>query len=235
MAKALLITGGARRLGREIVRAASMAGYDIALHYHQSQQDAESLQKLVEDNGRTCRVIAQDLRELDGLPGLIEQAQAQLPQLCALINNASTFRRLPFGEVTPSSFADDMRINFEAPFFLTQAFARHVKQGAVVNMLDAYINTHHGAYCSYLLAKKALANFTQMAALELADSFRVNAVCPGFILPSEGGGAQDPERLPPVGKPATAQQVAQAVLYALESDFMHGQFLYVDGAERLAR
>lgn len=233
--KAVLITGAARRLGCEMALNAARSGYDVAVHYHRSADEAWSLVTEIQQLGRQAVAYEQDLRDLQALPRLVEKVKEGLPHLNALVNNASTFRRIPMMEVTPDSYAEDFRVNFEAPFFLTQAFAKQVETGAVVNMLDRHIHRHEANYCAYMLAKKALAEFTQMAALELAPRIRVNGVCPGFILPSEDSSAKDPaeRQLPPSGKRPTAGDVAEAVLHALETEYSCGQLFYVDGGERL--
>lgn len=229
--KAVLITGAAKRLGRAMAERFAAAGYDIALHYHTSREAAESLRRQIESAGRQCVLFPQDLTEPEALPDFMARVKQALPHLAVLVNSASTFRRIGFAETTPQSLAEDMRINFEAPFFLTQAFAKQVKKGAVVNLLDIHIHSFHKQYMTYLMAKKALAEFTLMAAKELAPAIRVNAVCPGFVLPTEGG-SHDPTRAVP-GEQPTPAQVADAVLTAAEKEYLFGQFLYVDGGERL--
>jgi len=234
-AKAVLITGAARRLGRATALYLAEKGYDIALHYYGSEEDAVSAKEAVEAFGQQCVLLKQDLRELAALPALITKAREVMPHLCVLVNNASTFRRISFADTTPESLEEDMALNFKAPFFLIQAFAAQVGQGSVVNMLDTAITGHYGAYFAYLLAKKNLAEFTYMAARELAPQLRVNAVCPGFVLPTEGDGAQhDPHhnKAMLLAQP-TPGDIAEAVYTLAENKALTGQLLMINGGEHL--
>lgn len=234
--KAVFITGAARRIGKAIALEFAHNGYDIALHYHRSERDALATQAEIRALGRQCVLLQQDLTQLEALPALMQQAKEALPALCVLVNNASTFRRISFSQTMPESLTQDFTTNFMQPFFLTQAFTQSVERGAVVNMLDTAIATHRTTHFGYLLAKKTLAEFTQMAAKDLGPVFRVNAVAPGFTLPTEGGTNRDPAeyaaKLPLLQQP-TPGQIAAAVSMLAENDALTGHILYIDGGERL--
>ena len=151
-----------------------------------------------------------------------------------LVNNASTFQRISFADTTPEQLDESFAVNFKAPFFLTQSFARHMQHGAVINMLDVSTHTTRTGYFAYLLAKKALAEFTQMAARELAPAIRVNGIMPGVILPS--GGMRDMEAYEnalPLKAKASPDDIARAALVLAQEPYMVGQMLYVDGGEHL--
>lgn len=234
--KAALITGGARRLGRVTALALADEGYDIALHYWHSAEEAGQLYDEIKAKHVECHLFQQDLTKLEELGGVIRDVHEHFPELSVLVNNASTFKRISLEEMTPESLEQDLAINFKAPLFLMQSFALEVKQGAIVNMLDMAIDGYCGAYFAYLLAKKSLAEATKMAARELGPNIRINGVCPGFVLPTEGkdAGMHDPSRVfqLPMGQPTPAD-VARAVVTCVRSPFMTGQMMYVDGGERL--
>ncbi len=234
--KAVLVTGAARRIGRGIALEFAENGYDIALHYHRSAQEAEDTAAAIRALGRQVVLLPQNLEDLHALPALVAKAKEALPHLNTLVNNASIFPRIALIDTTPESLSQAFRLNFEQAFFLTQAFAKQVGSGAVVNILDTAIHTNRTTHFGYLLAKKALHEFTFMAAKELAPAIRVNAVCPGFILPTEGAPHRDPKEyaagLPLKAQP-TVQDVAAAVLYLAENPAMIGQILTLDGGERL--
>lgn len=223
MSKAVLITGAAKRIGKAIALEFARAGYDIALHYHRSQAEAEATQAEIQALGRQCVLLQQDLTRLDALPQLVQQAQAQLPHLSVLVNNASTFRRIAFTDTTPESLNADFTANFAQAFFLTQAFAEQIGKGSVVNMLDASIRTPRSTHCAYLLAKKTLAAFTQMAAKELAPFIRVNGVAPGYALPTEHNDSHDPQQ-----QTVALERITAAVLELAENNALTGEILYIE-------
>ncbi len=233
---ALLVTGAARRIGREMALHFAARGYDVALHYHQSQDDAERTASEVRDHGVVCELFRADLTDAASYAPLVAGAHTAFPRLSVLVNNASVFDAGGFMEGDEALFAKEFRINTQAPIFLTQAFAEKVKRGAVVNMLDTKITSNKHRYFYYLLSKKTLAEFTKMAAVELGPQLRVNGVCPGHILPGGEWGEEYRARLEPtlpLGKVATLDEVAGAVYYLAENTGITGHCLYIDGGEHL--
>jgi pteridine reductase len=225
--KAVLITGAARRIGKAIALEFAAAGYDVALHYHHSEAEAISTQQKIQAFGRKCVLIQQDLNDLASLPSVIAQAKSAFPHLSVLVNNASTFRRISFANTTPESLMADFTTNFMQPFLLTQAFHTQIGEGAVINLLDISIRTHRTSHFAYLLAKKALAEFTLMAAKDLAPKVRVNAVAPAYVLPTEGDDSHDPNqpRVP-------IERVSAAVLALAENTALTGEILYTEPTEK---
>ncbi len=233
---AALVTGGAVRVGRKIVLHLAARGYDIALHYHQSHAEAEEVQSAVHATGRACVLLQANLAQMHTCVPLIAAAQAAFPALEVLVNNASVFERAALPETDEALFSRQIDLNFKAPFFLTQAFAERVEQGHVINVLDSNVVTTQGSHCAYLLSKQALAAFTQMAARALGPRVRVNAVCPGVVLPSDVHDAAFMARLSaqlPLGKTASVDDVAAAVVCLLELQGVTGQALFVDGGAHL--
>jgi pteridine reductase len=233
---AVLITGAARRLGRATALHFAEAGFDIALHYHRSEQEAQETADAIREKGRICILLQENLENLHASKSLLKAAHSALPNLSVLVNNASIFSRISFADTTPESLWRDYTLNFAQAFFLTQAFSQSVAAGAVVNMLDTSINTRRGTHFGYLLAKKNLADFTLMAAKELAPAIRVNAVSPGFILPTEGQEYRDPASYIaklPLQKQPTPQEIATAVFYLANTPTLTGQILTLDGGESL--
>lgn len=232
---AVLITGGGKRVGCEIALHLADCGYDIALHYHRSKAEAEAVKKRVEAKGRRCELFHANLAQVDKLAPVVAAAKATFPTLNVLINNASVFERAALLETDEALFDRQMDINFKAPFFLTQAFATQVGQGAVVNLLDTHITTQAASHFAYLLSKKTLANFTHMAALALAPNIRVNGVCLGIVLPSGAHDAAYMQRLAatlPTKKNVSVAEVTAAISQLLTLP-VTGQLLFVDGGEHL--
>ena len=236
MKNAVLITGAAKRVGKALALHFAAQGFDIALHYHTSEQEAGELANTIRGLGVACELFAADLADVDYIDRLVEEAYQAFPHLNTLINNASVFDAGRFLESDCVLYRKQMRINTEAPIMLTQAFAKRINQGAVVNMLDSKItdNTHSHFY--YLLSKKALHAFTLMAAAELGPDIRVNAVCPGFLLPGGGWDEGYQNRLEarlPLRKTATLDDVSQAVYSLATNTALTGQCLFLDGGESL--
>lgn len=236
MAQAVLITGAARRLGKEMALYLAGKGFDIALHYHTSRAEAEYVAKQIGGMGVACQLFQADLEDAKTYRPLIEKVYKRFPNLAVLINNASVFEPGSFMDGDVALYEKEFRTNFQAPVFLTQAFAETVEKGAVINMLDTCVTRHKHSYFYYLLSKKSLFEFTKMAAIELAPNIRVNGVCPGYVLPSEGWGedyrSQLEKRLP-MRKTASVSDVVQAVHLLIDTEAMNGQCLFIDGGEHL--
>lgn len=233
---AVLITGAAKRVGHAIALHFAREGHDVALHYHRAHTEAEQAAEEIRALGVECQLFAADLSDHMVYDGLIAQAQEAFPRLSVLVNNASVFDQGRFQESDHELYTREFRINTEAPIFLTQSFAKRVTRGAVVNMLDTKITDYKHSYFFYLLSKKTLAEFTKMAAVELGPDIRVNAVCPGHILPSEGWGENYQKRLEPMlplKKIATLDAVVRSVYSLADNTSLTGQFLFVDGGESL--
>jgi NAD(P)-dependent dehydrogenase (short-subunit alcohol dehydrogenase family) len=236
MREAVLITGGARRLGKEIALHLAASGYDVALHYNRSHAEAEYVAKHIREMGVECEVLHANLEHATAYGPLIQKAQARFPHLSVLINNASVFDVGSFMDGDVALYEKEFRTNLQAPIFLTQAFAQAVEKGAVVNMLDTCVTQHKHSYFYYLLSKKSLFEFTKMAAIELAPSIRVNGVCPGYILPSGDWGADYQRELEsrlPMRKIATVADIVQAVHLLISTTSITGQCLFIDGGEHL--
>ncbi|MBI1388416.1 MAG: SDR family oxidoreductase [bacterium] len=231
-----LITGGARRIGREIALTLARAGWNIALHYHHSREDAEDAAREMEAIGMKCELFQADLGRLDEALAMVERVFERMPGCRALINNASIFERAALLETSEDLFDRHFTLNFKTPFFLTRDFARRCREGEVVNLLDTKITQKHSNYFAYTLTKKALFEFTRMAAKELAPGVRVNGVCPGLILPPPGEGDAYMERMQirvPLRRKGDPADIARAVLFLLQNDFITGEWIFIDGGEHL--
>ncbi|RNF82889.1 pteridine reductase [Montanilutibacter psychrotolerans] len=237
-----LVTGSARRIGAAIARRLHAAGYDLALHFRNSQAAAEALAGELERARPSSTLLLQgDLAQFDRLPELVAHSVGHFGRLDALVNNASDFRPTAFGSTTPQEWDALFASNARAPFFLAQAAAPHLRArgGAIVNLTDIYAERPlpgHGVYC---MAKAALLMMTRALALELGPEVRVNAVSPGAILwPESGGDAAAQRRMlerTPLGRTGTPEEVADAVRWLLQdASYSSGQVLHLDGGRMLA-
>lgn len=234
---AALVTGGAIRLGRAFALHLASKGYDIALLYNRSSEAAETTAAEIRQLGVRCHLYRFDLGQTEEIPNLMKAVCADLSRLDLLVNSASVYGQATLLETTPELFDQQFQVNLKAPFFLTQAFAKRVSAGNVINILDNKIGFNQPQYAAYLLAKKALAEFTTMAALELAPRIRVNGVAPGVVLPASTRSEEYMKwRISgiPLKKQGLPVHLTRAVDYILDNDFVSGQVLVVDGAESVA-
>jgi NAD(P)-dependent dehydrogenase (short-subunit alcohol dehydrogenase family) len=232
-----LITGGARRVGAALCLYFAKNGYDIALHYRQSKEEAAAVKQQVEALGAACELFACDLADTVALPGLMSNVVRRFGRCDVLVNNASVFERAEFLETDEALFDRQMNINFKAPFFLTQAFAKQCKNGVVINLLDTDIAQIGGSHFIYLLSKKALAECTVMAARQLGPEIRVNGVCPGYVLPHSASDAayiKEVEKTLPLKEHATVDEITEAVFWLCQQKHITGQIIYIDGGQHVS-
>jgi NAD(P)-dependent dehydrogenase (short-subunit alcohol dehydrogenase family) len=241
--KTALITGAAKRVGREVAIALAKAGFDIALHYNSSKKDALEVQSLIKNSGRECEIFSADLSKKTEVDRLFSEVSAKFNNLSLLVNNASIFEKFSFMETTEEVLDRHFAVNFKAPFFLTQHFAKFarankIKNANIVNILDSYINGNSTAYFAYLLSKKSFAELTKMTAKDLGPDIRVNGICPGLMIPSEYWNQEmlDKKVLEfPLKKVSKLEDIYKTVIYLDESQYLTGQLMYVDSGQTVAR
>ncbi len=236
MQDAALITGGAKRIGKEISLLLSALGYDIALHYNHSAAEARQTSLQIQSNGVRCETFRCDLSSEKNVSGLISTVKRKFPNLNLLVNSASIFEKSSLIAGSASALNTHFAANLKAPYILSCQFARACKKGQIINLLDTNISKNKTAYSAYLLSKKSLAEFTKLAAVEFAPNIRVNAIAPGLILPPERKNKDYLERLAkriPLKRRGHPGQIALTVQFLLENDFVTGQTIFVDGGEHL--
>lgn len=234
---AVLVTGGAVRLGRAIALALAEAGYDIALHYHSSAGAAEESAVAIRALGVDCDLFPADLGAADDFFGLLDRVVTRFPRLSVLVNSASGYTQQSIAQSEVAEFDRLFAVNLRAPFFLTRAFAARVGQGSVVNIIDNKIGFNQFKYAAYLLTKKGLAEFTRMAALEFAPRIRVNGVAPGVVAPAESRSEEYIRwrvQAIPLQRKGETHHITAALLHLIDNDFINGQVIVVDGGENIA-
>ncbi len=221
--KRALVTGGAVRIGKAMVKALQAAGAEVVVHYRSSASEAKQL---------SPHTVQADLEHPEECAALIERAG----RLDLLINNASIFTKDSLSTSSPEKTLREFQINLFAPMELTRAFARQAASGAVVNLLDRRIQCHDITCVPYAISKTGLAELTKLAALEYAPRIRVNAVAPGPVLPPPGSSATSARELAgkvPLDALPTPEQIAEAALFLICADSVTGQIIYVDGGQHL--
>jgi len=237
-----LITGAGRRVGAVIARTLHAAGYDLALHYRRSADDARALaDELERQRGGSTLLLQAELADLPALPALVERLLAHYGRLDALVNNASAFFPTPLGTATPPQWDSLFASNAQAPFFLSQAAIPALREarGGIVNLVDIYAERPLAQHTVYCMAKAALAAMTRSLALELGPDIRVNGVAPGAVLwPSDGKPYDDQQAMlarTPLQRAGTPEDVAGAVLWLLrDAPYVTGQIIRVDGGRTLS-
>ncbi len=241
-----LVTGAARRLGREIALGLAGAGFDIAVHYSSSAAAARATVAELVAGGRRAEALAADLTQPEAISELLAKVEAAFGRLDVLVNSAASFERRSLLEIDAASWDAVLALNLRAPFLCLRAAAPLLARasvsggeaGVVINLCDLSAlapwrgHAHHGA------SKAGLLQLTRAAALELAPEIRVNAIVPGAILPPPATTADSPEwrelgRRLPLGRPGDPRNVVQGVLYLVHNDFVTGEVLVIDGGERL--
>lgn len=231
-----LVTGCTKRIGKTIALDLAKQGYDIAIHYNSSRQEAEILRDKIKSLGKSCQIYQADLSCDEDILNLLPRVKEDFAQLDILVNNASVFEPATLEKTEMEFFNTHFAVNFKAPYFLIRDFARIYQQGNIINLVDTRIKKNDFTYSAYTLAKKALAHLTEMAALEFAPGIRVNGICPGWILMPEGATEEYLEQLRqrvPMRQQGDKSQICQAIRYLLKNDFVTGQLLFVNGGEHL--
>lgn len=235
--KRVLVTGGARRVGRALALAAARAGAELVLHYGRSSEAAESTRAEIVALGRTALLLQADLSDPEQAAGLVGRAARSGP-LYALVNSAAVFEALTWETATAADWERHLRINLTAPFLLSQAFARALPpeaSGRVVNLLDFRAQRPGPDHLPYTISKAALAGLTRSLAVALAPRIAVNGLALGAVLPPSDGG--DPAAIlgrVPSGRWVGLEEVGQALLFLLDGPAsVSGAILPVDGGRSL--
>jgi len=231
-----LVTGAAKRIGRQVALHLAREGYQIALHYYSSKVEAMATAQVIYKMGVRCELFCCDLgNELEVLKLMPEVFKA-FPNLNLLINSASIFIPNQFSAQDLSLFKTHWDINFKAPYILTAEFARMVKKGQVINFVDANVSKNKTGYADYLMTKKALLEFTKMAAVHWGPGIRVNGISPGMILAPVNNQPDDRAkraRQIPLQKTGNPKNILQSIQFLLENDYLTGQIIANDGGESL--
>lgn len=231
-----LITGGAVRIGRQTALTLAEQGASVLIHYNRSDDEARALCDQIAAHGVKAFALQADLQKPDDLSHLIERARETAGGLDILINNASIFPVDTLADLTFESLLANVHVNAWAPLELSRQFARLAKRGKIVNLEDSRLRGYDWTHTGYILSKQMLSLVTRMLALQLAPHFTVNAVAPGLILPPPGKDQSYIDRLVdtvPLKRHGDPQDIADAILFLLKSDFITGQVIYVDGGRHL--
>jgi pteridine reductase len=233
-----LVTGAGHRVGRAIAVALGARGMRVAVHYNATADGARETATQIEAAGGEAKLFSGDLTDPSKAPELIEQVSDAFGGLDVLVNSAAVMKRMPFGDITPDQWDDVMALNLRAPFFLAQAAAAHLKQarGVIVNIADLAAFETWPAYLPHGLSKSGIVYLTRALARVLAPEVRVGAIAPGTVLLPESWSEEDAKRLratTPLAREGSPEDVTRTVLFILDSDYLTGETIIVDGGRHI--
>lgn len=239
--KNAIVTGGAVRIGRQLALSLAEAGMNIGLHYGGSAVEAEKMSKQISDLGVNVVAIQADFSQpLRSAQSVVDQAQEKLGPISVLINNAAIFEDDQLATATDVHWDKHFDINLKSPFFLSQAFANQLgsnQTAHIVNIVDWRAIRPGSDHLVYTMTKSALLTMTKSLAQHLAPKVRVNAIAPGAILPppnsSDDEWRQEAVHRNPLRQVGNPGDVADAMLFLLQSEFITGEVIQVAGGESL--
>lgn len=237
--KVALVTGGARRVGAEISRALAGAGAAVVVNYRASAHAADALVKELQSMGARACAARADVGSVRDIGALVRRVEDEFGRLDVVINNASLFESAPLLQITEDMWDRVIDTNLKGPFFLSQQSAQLIVRsggGNIINIADLSALQPWPSYAHHSVSKAGLVHLTKILARALGPDIRVNAVAPGTVLPPDdfdgnaGDGTPDRRVVKPAGTP---EDVVRAIFYLLESNFVTGQTVIVDGGRML--
>ncbi len=232
---AVLVTGGARRIGAAICRRFAVEGWHVVIHCNRSRSEADLLAAELPD----AEVVACNLVDLGAAQAMILDLAARLPDWRVLVNSASVFKPDDVGTLDPETNREAMRVNAVAPAVMTHAFmhnARSAKGRCAIQVTDQKLANPNPDFFSYTMSKHALAGTVPMMAMALPAEDRVFALAPGAILPSHDQSAEEAERshrLNLLQRRTGEGEIADAAWFLACGPLASGQTLFVDSGQHL--
>ena len=236
--KTALISGGAARIGAQIVRTLHENGYKVIIHCHQSEEVAQTLcRELNFKRNNSAQVVVVDLGDNKDIKKLTQTIKS----LDLLVNNASVFYPTSIKNSTIEDWDKTININLRAPFFIATGLSKvlAISQGSIINIIDIHSDRPLKKFSIYNISKAGLKMLTKTLAKELAPNIRVNGISPGSILwPQDESQLSDKEKMMMLDKIALKRQgspndIAQAVLFLANAKYITGQVINIDGGRSL--
>ena len=241
MKKRILITGAAKRIGKEMALSFFNKGWDIVIHYNSSKEEAEALaDQMNSERNNSAMLVQANLDNANEVEMLVEKILSKNGSIDALINNASTFYPTPIGTFSEENWNALMGSNLKAPLFLIQSFYKELEKnkGFIINVTDINVDRALVNHSIYLAAKSGLQTLTKSLAKELAPNIRVNEIAPGAILepPNTDWTAEQKNNIinaVPMKRMGTEKDIVDAAIYLSEAEYVTGQILNIDGGKSL--
>jgi NAD(P)-dependent dehydrogenase (short-subunit alcohol dehydrogenase family) len=235
--KKILITGAAKRIGRQFALVSAQAGASVIIHHGHSPLEAEQLADQIRKAGGEAEVFQADFSKPEESLTSFNHLLDANKDLFALVNNAAIFEPVKFLDTSLKSWSNHLDINLTIPFLLSQAFARSIakKPGRIINILDWRALRPGVDHFPYTISKAALASMTQALALILAPNIQVNGLALGAVLPPSDGNQEDGiVSQVPANRWATLVELNEAFLFLLTGpDYITGEIIHLDGGRHL--
>ena len=237
--KVALVTGAGVRIGQAVAVKLGQLGMRLVIHYHHSEEGAkQTIQRLPGKKSRHL-VLQADLKDVSAIKELVHKAEKQVGPVSVLVNNAAEFFPTPLFSATEEEWDHLLALNLKAPFFLSQALGEKMKssgEGKIINMVDVSAERPWKSFLPYCASKAALISLTKGLARALSPEVQVNGIAPGTVLPPpehiemDLTASVENSLLKRIGK---VEDIVQAVEYLLQSDFVTGTILPVDGGRSI--
>ena len=241
MNKTIFITGAAKRIGKEIALTFKELGWNIIIHYNSSKSDADNLaDQINKDNPNSAKTVQGNLDVKEDIQKIINEVNNSFPSIDLLINNASTFYPTPIDEISENHWEKLIGSNLKGPLFLIQGLKKNLKKsnGSIINITDTNLTKGVANYSIYSAAKAGLEAITKGLARELAPEIKVNAIAPGAMLePPDVTWTEEQKNKVieniPLKRMGSEKDIANAVKFLANSEYITGQTIKVDGGRSL--
>ncbi len=236
-----LITGAAKRVGKDTALTLARLGFDLILHARSSREDAQQTQAEIEALGQKAEFFFADLAKHEERLRFAQEVLDNYPKIDVIINNAAIYEGKAFADISYQEYQQMQAINLEAPFFVTQQLLPALKAAAsnkarppqVIFIADMAVDRPYAGHAHYLLSKSGVATLTRCLALELAPEIKVNAVAPGWVMFTDEMNAEFREKVAqeiPLQQIGTGEDIAETIAFLLtKAPFINGQIIRVDG------
>ena len=237
--KVALVTGAAKRVGRSIALALAERGVELVVHYRDSEREAQEVLAQAKKYGGKPVAVRADLSSTADIAKMVDAAMRAFGRIEILVNSAAIFYRTPFPSLTESDWDRFMTVNLKAPFLLCRQVGEIMCRqgiGKIINLADIAGSKAWADFIPYSVSKAGLLALTAGLAKALAPAVQVNAIAPGTVLLPEDSTPEEHDeaaRRIPLRRLGSPGDIVRSVLYLLESDFVTGEVLGVDGGQHL--
>lgn len=236
--KTALVTGGGHRIGRAITLKLAYAGVNVIVNYHTSEQEAADTAAEAERLGVMATTIKADVSDADQVKAMVKKAKQQFECIDILVNSSSLFKKTPIPTADYSAWHKVTGVLIDGPFYCANEIAPMMLEkgeGAIINIVDLSAWEAWPNFAAHTAGKSALLALTRQLALDLAPAIRVNAIAPGPVLPPPHYDAARIKRTANktlLNRWGSPEDIAKTALFLIESDYITGEIIVVDGGQR---